>query len=325
MNLTNKGGFNMKRHFIFPIFLAGITSACIFAGCNMMGPQPLTETTTRGNISISVDESFKLLYDTELYTFESQYSDAKIKPNYKPETDVLADLLNDSVRTIVLTRDLTKEEKALLFSKKFVARTTKVAHDALALIVNTENPDTLLLVEQLEAIFRGKLSSWNQITPKSPATPINVVFDNNKSGNVRYIREKFSLTGNFPSNCFAVNSNEEVIKYVEKNRSALGIISVNWISDKNDSVSNRFLKGVRVVEVGTSREARSNYCKPYQGYIAENSYPLCRDVYMISRETFSGLGTGFVSFVAGDQGQRIILKSGLVPATMPIRLIQVKK
>jgi phosphate transport system substrate-binding protein len=46
---------------------------------------------------------------------------------------------------------------------------------------------------------------------------------------------------------------------------------------------------------------------------------------MICREPYSGLGTGFVSFVAGDQGQRIILKSGLVPATMPVRLIQVKK
>ena len=315
----------MKRLLVFPIFLAGFASVIIFAGCNMMGKQTLTESPTRGNISMSVDESFKLLYDTELYTFQSLYPDAKIKASYKPESDVLADLMNDSVRTIVLTRDLTKEEKELLFEQKFVARTTKVAHDGLALIVNHDNPDTLLLVEQLEAIFRGKLSSWNQINPKSPSIPINVVFDNNKSGNVRFIREKFALTGNFPPNCFAVNSNSEVIKYVENNRSALGIISVNWVSDKSDSVSNRFLKDIRIVEVGTSNETKSNFSKPYQGYIAEGSYPLCRDVYMICREPISGLGTGFVSFVAGDQGQRIILKSGLVPATMPIRLIQVKK
>lgn len=315
----------MKRYLLSPVFMAGCTLVLILAGCNMMGVQPIKETPTRGNISISIDESFKLLYDTELYTFQSFYPDAKIRANYKPESDVLADLMNDSVRTVVLTRDLTKEEKDLLFSQKFVARTTKVAHDGLALIVNRANPDTLMLVEQLEAIFRGKLSSWNQISPKSPAMPINVVFDNNKSGNVRYIREKFSLTGNFPPNCFAVNSNEEVIKYVEKNLSALGIISVNWVSDKSDSVSNRFLDNIKVVKVGTSKEDKSSYSKPYQGYIAEGSYPLRRDVYMISRETFAGLGTGFVSFVAGDQGQRIILKSGLVPATMPIRLIQIKK
>jgi phosphate transport system substrate-binding protein len=287
-----------------------------------MGVQPLEETPTRGNIRISVDESFQLLLDTQLYTFQALYSDAKIAASYKPEVDVLADFMNDSVRTIVLTRDLTKEEKANLLIEKYVARTTKVAHDALALIVNRSNPDTLLLDSQLADILRGKITTWKQINQNSPDNTINVVFDNNKSGNVRYFREKFGLSGNFPSNCFAVNNNEEVIKYVKSNPSALGIISVNWISDTQDSVSEKFLQDIRVVEVGTNP---LNYCKPFQGYMAEGSYPFCRDVYMIVRESFSGLGTGFASFVAGDQGQRIILKSGLVPATMPIRLIEIKK
>ena len=313
----------MNRILLQPFFLALTTLAIIVASChNPMGVQPLSETPTRGNIKISVDESFQLLFDTQSYTFQSLYEDAKLTIRYKPEFDVLADLMNDSVRTVALTRDLTKEEKDYLLAKKFIARTTKIAHDALALIVNRNNPDTLLLDAQFADIFRGKISTWNQLNPKSSNNTINVVFDNNKSGNVRYFREKFALTGNFPENCFAVNNNEEVIKYVKENPSALGIISVNWISDTQDSVSEIFLKDVRIVEVGTNT---LNYCKPFQGYIAEGSYPFCRDVYIVSRETFSGLGTGFASFVAGDQGQRIILKSGLVPATMPIRLIQINK
>jgi len=313
----------MKRIILHPFFLSIIMLILVFSSCrNPMGVQPLEETPTRGNIKISVDESFQLLYDTQVYTFESLYVDAKINVSYKPEVDVLADLMNDSVRTVVLTRELTQKEKDYLLAQKFVSRTTKVAHDALALIVNKANPDTLILDFQFADIFRGKIKTWNQIDPKSPEKPISIVFDNNKSGNVRYFREKFDLKGNFPSNCFAVNTNEEVINFVKNNPSALGIISVNWISDTQDSVSNKFLESVKVVEVGTDP---LNYCKPYQGYIAEGSYPFCRDVYMISRETFSGLGTGFASFVAGDQGQRIILKSGLVPATMPIRLIQIKK
>jgi len=323
MKLTINVELTMKRTPWFLGILAFVMLTVFICGCkNPMGKQTLDETPTRGNISISVDESFQLLLDTELFTFHSLYPDAKIKANYKPEADVLADLMNDSVRTIVLTRDLTKSEKDLLFSQKFIARTTKVAHDALALIVNRDNSDTLLLMSQLEDIFRGKISRWGQINSKSGSSPINVVFDNNKSGNVRYFQEKFSLTGSFPANFFAVNSNNEVLNYVQKNRNALGIISVNWISDKNDSISNRFLKSIRVAEIGTDA---GDYCKPYQGYIAEGTYPLCREVYIISRETFAGLGTGFASFVAGDQGQRIILKSGIVPATMPIRLINVKK
>jgi len=313
----------MKRIALHPFILAITMVILLVASCrNPMGVQPLDEAPTRGNIKISVDESFQLLLDTQLYTFQSQYENAHITPFYKPEVDVLSDFMNDSVRTIVLTRDLTKEEKEYLLSQKFVVRTTKVAHDALALIVNPANPDTVLLDSQFADIFRGKITSWKQINPQSPDNQINVVFDNNKSGNVRYFREKFSLTGNFPSNCFAVDNNQEVINYVKNNPSALGIISVNWISDTQDSISEKFLESVRVVEVGTNA---LDYCKPFQGYIAEGSYPFCRDVYMISRETFSGLGTGVASFVAGDQGQRIILKSGLVPATMPIRLIEIKK
>jgi phosphate transport system substrate-binding protein len=313
----------MKRVLFHPFTLALTMIALVVASCrNPMGVQPLDETPTRGNIKISVDESFQLLYDTQLYTFQSLYVDAKITPAYKPEVDVLADFMNDSVRTVVLTRDLTKEEKEYLLAQKFVVRTTKVAHDALALIVNPANPDTQLLDIQFADIFAGKITSWKQINPKSPDRPVNVVFDNNKSGNVRYFREKFKLTGNFTTNCFAVDNNTEVINYVKNNVGALGIVSVNWISDTQDSISEKFLESVRVVEVGTNT---MNYCKPFQGYIAEESYPFCRDVYMISRETFSGLGTGFASFVAGDQGQRIILKSGLVPATMPIRLIEIKK
>jgi phosphate transport system substrate-binding protein len=47
-------------------------------------------------------------------------------------------------------------------------------------------------------------------------------------------------------------------------------------------------------------------------------------VYVISREARSGLGTGFASFVAGNAGQLIFLKGGLLPATVPIRSVRVR-
>lgn len=312
------------KQFISGLYLAVILMGviCLESCNNPMGKQPLKEAPTQGNIRISIDESFQLLFDTELYTFQSLYENAKITPAYKPEAEVLSDFMNDSVRTVVLTRDLTQQEKDYLLAQNFVVRTTKVAHDALALIVNPANNDTMILENQFADILKGKLSTWKQLNPRSPDKPVNVVFDNNKSGNVRYFREKFGLTGNFPQNCFAVNSNQEVMNYVKNNPSALGIISVNWISDEHDSITMTFLKSVKVMEVGTEN---SDYCKPYQGYIAESSYPFCREVYMITRETFSGLGRGFISFVAGDQGQRIVRRSGLVPATMPLRLIEVHR
>ena len=69
--------------------------------------------------------------------------------------------------------------------------------------------------------------------------------------------------------------------------------------------------------------ATSRFFKPYQGYIADGTYPFKRTIYYISREAGTRLGTGFAAYLAGDIGQRIILKSGLVPATVPVRLVNI--
>ncbi|HNW98616.1 MAG TPA: substrate-binding domain-containing protein [Bacteroidales bacterium] len=283
----------------------------------------INETPTSGNIKIAVDEAYQLLYDTEIYTFESIYANAKINASYKPEGEAFADFMNDSARIVITNRKLTDTEEKVLMSKQIYPKTVKIAIDALAFIINNDNPDTLLQYEQIADIFSGKINKWNQINPKSLLTELNVVFDNTKSCNTRFIKEKFNLKNDFPKNCFAVNTNSDVISYVEKNKNAIGIISVNWISDKDDSISHEFLKKIKVISVSTPGSI-DDYYKPYPGNIAEGSYPLTRDVYMINRETFTGLGTGFVSFVAGEKGQRIALKSGLVPATMPVRLITIK-
>jgi phosphate transport system substrate-binding protein len=90
-------------------------------------------------------------------------------------------------------------------------------------------------------------------------------------------------------------------------------------------MTDQFLSKIRVVELSPpdTSQFSNEFFKPYQAYIALKQYPLTRDVYMISREGRNGLGTGFASFVAGDQGQRIIRLMGMLPATMPVRLIQV--
>ncbi|MEI8201751.1 MAG: substrate-binding domain-containing protein [Bacteroidota bacterium] len=287
----------------------------------------IDETPTRGHIKITVDESYQLLIDAELQVFQSIYTYAKVDVAYKPEAEAIADLMNDSVRLVVVNRKLTDQEDQYLKNKQLIPRTTKIAYDGMAFIVNKKNTDTLIRWDQIRDIFAGRINNWKQLNPKSNSADLKVVFDNNKSGNVRQIKEQFKINQSFPEYCFAVKSNPEVIKYVEENQHAIGVIGVNWISDPHDTISHQFLNNINVVEIGNENNTDGSglYCKPYQGYIAESSYPLRREVYIISRETFSGLGTGFASFVAGDKGQRIILKAGMVPATMPVRLIQVKK
>jgi len=283
------------------------------------------ETPTRGNIKIGVDNSYKLLLDTEIFTFEAIYNYAEINPLYKPEMDVLNDFINDSVRIMITGRQLTKEENDYLISKDIYPKTTKIAYDAVAFIINSSNNDTMMNFNEVKDIFSGKISSWKDMSTKGIDGKIQVVFDNEKSGNIGFLAKKTGIT-KYPSNFVALKTNEAVINYVESHENALGIVSVNWISDKDDSLSNSFLKRVKVLAIASEINPEGpDYYRPYAGFIADESYPFIREVYAINRETFLGLGTGFISFIAGEKGQRIILKSGMIPAVMPVRLVKLKK
>lgn len=66
-----------------------------------------------------------------------------------------------------------------------------------------------------------------------------------------------------------------------------------------------------------------NSFRPYQAYIATGSYPLSRPVYILLNDPRGALPSGFTAFLTGARGQRIILKSGLVPATEPVRIVHV--
>ena len=283
----------------------------------------LDETPTRGKISISVDDSYELIIESEINAFVHVYPYAEITAQYKPEYDVVSDFLNDSVKVIVSSYQLREDQIQDLRDQLVIVRSTAIAHDALAIIIHQENLDSLLTYNTIKDIFQGKISSWKQINAQSKLDKINVVFDHTRSGNIRYFKEKFGLTGNLPENFYAVESNEEVINYISRNRHGLGIISMNWISDQDDALSKSFINRIKVVGLSQPYLDENTFHLPSQGSIYNKSYPFTREVYCHSRESFAGLGSGFISWLAGEKGQRIILKSGLLPATMPIRLVQV--
>jgi phosphate transport system substrate-binding protein len=296
----------------------------VLFSCTARGPKIPDETPTRGDIRIFSDESFQPLIETEVFTFTHLYKNAKIKPVYKPEIDIINDFMSDSVKVIVTSKKLSEDQIKWLRDTLIITRTTTFAYDALALVTNKENTDTLIKYETIKDIFQNKVTRWNQINPKSKLGDINIIFDNTKSGNIRYFKERFEISDKLPANFFAVNSNKDVIDFVSKNKNAIGIVSRNWISDEHDSTSLSLTNKVNTLAISQPYLNDGSYYRPYQGSIYDKSYPFVREIYLISREIFRGLGSGFIQWACAEQGQRIVLKSGLVPANMPIRLVQIK-
>ena len=304
-----------------------VSLLAILSSCNHTPDKPkFSDTPTSGEITMVCDESYQPLVSAEADTFQGIYHYAKVHVKYLPEGEAFKELVsNDSIRVIVAARDLNESEKEYFKSRQLIPRITKVAIDAVALVINNENPDSLIKYEQLKNIIGGSTSTWKQLNPKSKLDSITLVFDKSGSANARYLQQKFLNKNEVPKNWFATNSNAEVVEYVSKNKNSLGVISVNWISDRDDPMANQFLSKICVIAVSPPDSAHDagEYFKPYQAYISLKQYPLIRDVFIISREGRNGLGTGFASFVAGDQGQRIVRLMGMLPATMPVRLIQV--
>ena len=178
-----------KLLFYIPVFglLLFLTS------CGSMGKKAINETPTRGNIRIVADESFQPLIETEVFTFIHLYSSAKIKPEFKPEYDVINDFMNDSVKVIVTSKKLSDYQIQYLRDTQIIARTTTYAYDALALITNLDNKDTLVKYNTVKDIFLGKINAWKEVNEKSKLGDIRIIFDNTKSGNIRYFKELFEI------------------------------------------------------------------------------------------------------------------------------------
>ena len=311
----------MKRQF----WLIGIVLLAVLSACRSKSKEGPTDTYSSGVIAIAADESFEPIIQEEIDVFESLYPLAGIVPRYTTEVEAINLLLKDSVRLAIATRTLTKEEMNSFHSRKFFPREIKLATDGLALIVNRANPDSLLSVRDFRRILTGEVKNWKEVNPNSRLKGIQVVFDNKNSSTVRFAVDSICKGVPLSSQLKALKTNREVIDYVARTPDAIGIIGVNWLSDRNDSTGLSFSKEVRLMSVSAADKAMpDNSYKPYQAYLYYGDYPLARSIYALLNDPRSALPWGFASFLASDRGQRIILKSGLVPATQPVRVVNVK-
>ena len=293
----------------------------IFASCDTRNKN--AETPTSGHAWIAVDESLKPLVEVEENVFESIYPNAHLDFIYVSEQEVIKLMLSDSVKLCIITRHLTVKEKSHYDEKKITPRYSPFAKDAIAFILNKKSTDTIFTLPQLSKILDGTFTSWEEINPENDDKKIKVVFDNGSSGAIRYLKDSLLNGKDIGKQCYAVNNNGAVIDQVEKDPLSIGIIGMAWISDVDDSIAHSFLNRIKVAELVPKylMNVQAQTMKPYQAYVALKQYPFWRNIEMINCSGRTGLGTGFASFIASDKGQRIVLKAGMVPATTPVRII----
>ncbi|OSZ82269.1 hypothetical protein CAP35_03090 [Chitinophagaceae bacterium IBVUCB1] len=294
----------LKLHSVKKGFLHITICAALLAVAASCGNEPAankpTDNLVSGTIDISADETYRPIIEQQKQVFDSSFPDAHVNIHYKSETECIKDFLNDKARLILVTRELSKDEKAMLEGKKIVATSLAVAKDAVAVVVNKAATDTVLSRSQLQGIVAG---TYNK--------KYTVVFDNQGSSTVRYVTDSLMAGGKLGSNVFAAKGNDSVIHYVANNPNAIGFVGVSYISDYNDPEGLAFIKDVRVLAI--VNDSTKKEFQPYQAYIAPNWYPLTRKLYYIHRETYQGLGTGFAKFLSEERGQLVFKQARLFP------------
>lgn len=309
----------LKNGIFFLIFLS-------MEACQQKDAKQAKSTAFAGEITVSADETLFPLLDAEKTIFENTYPEARVQMKYTSETDAIKDLMEQKIPIAVVGRKLTPEEEQYFQKKSLVPRYTRIATDAVVAIVHPNNPDTAIVFSQLLKILKGESKSWKSLNPASPLGKIDIVFDNQNSGTVSFILNLTQQTA-LPPNAYATKSNKETILYVAEHPDAIGLVGWSWLSDSDDPLAKEFKQRTKIVALtsasteGATAQVKTFY-KPYQLNLSNESYPMGRDVFVINCEGYVGLGSSFTSFMAGEQGQRIVLKAGLVPSFPPTRWVE---
>ncbi|MBS3913843.1 MAG: substrate-binding domain-containing protein [Bacteroidetes bacterium] len=264
---------------------------------------------TQGDITMGVDYGDSFVMAEFLSLFRQDYPKANITVVHTCELNLLRQLRDRKFGFVVMNRDLSRQEKDALQSLDVNVRSALVGKTSIALIVNPANPVDSLSISDLKKMLTGELSHWNALGANGK---IQLVFDEGCGSNYQYFSNVFLKNQTMYKGVFGKKNPREILEYVANNKNALGFVSLNWIADRTDSASVKYVKNIKVLAVENSKKKK--YYLPFQSQIAAAEYPFLQEIYMHDFQGYSGLAQGFIAWSCSQPGQILMKKSGLIPA-----------
>ena len=191
------------------------------------------------------------------------------------------------------SRDMKDKEKKLAGEKGVTPVRHTVALDCIVPIVNPVNPVKDLTVEQLKAIYTGKVKKWNEVGGENK--PIVVVSRDSSSGTFEVWNEKVLDKEKVRPDAQLQASNGAVAQTVAGNKYAIGYVGIGYLNDN--------IKGLTINGVKASAKTAM-----------DNSYPVARALYMFTQGEPQGEVKKFIDFVKSPEGQKIAVEEGFVAA-----------
>lgn len=206
------------------------------------------------------------------------------------------------------TTDIAMASRRIKFSEKMKfagigleAEEVIVAYDALAVVVNPSNPVDSLTREQLEAIFRGKITNWKEVGGED--RKIVVYSRETSSGTYEFFKESVLDNKNYMSGILSMPATGAIIQSVRQTKGAIGYIGLAYL--------NPYVKPLSV-----SYDGGAHYALPSVETAADGSYPIVRPLYYYYDPSKESVVEPFVSYVLSETGQASVLEQGFIPVKM---------
>ena len=193
--------------------------------------------------------------------------------------------LNNTVNIGMSSRQLKNEEKVL--------NQIIICYDGISLVVNPKNPINELSLEDIRAIFSGKISNWNELGWVD--RKIDAVTREEGSGTRGSFEELVMKGVEIDDGIMVQDSNGSVKEVVATDPYAIGYISLGLVDAK--------VKALTIDGVGPSIET-----------IKLGKYKIVRPFLYVTHGELDDSGKEFVNFVLSEAGQNVLKKEGLIGA-----------
>ena len=280
-----------KTSFLFLYFIL------IFTDCNERQISPL-----KGSLKCYVDESLYNIVKAARDTFVVQYPGSSIELVSAKAGEGIASVLNKEAKIFISTRELNAEEKAFSEKAKLDLHHFSFCYDAVVPIVSINDLKFQITVQEIKSLISGQTKNYKVFVPEY------------NSGIYEYLKDSV-LDKKELQNVTIVKSEEETISKVKETKKSIGFVGVNTLND---------VKGIKVLELGSKIRSDGEvlYYKPYAAYLITQNYPFTRTTTIFLNEIGVGLASGFATFLTSFNGQQIVAKNNLGPATVPIKMVK---
>jgi phosphate transport system substrate-binding protein len=216
----------------------------------------------------------------------------------------IAALINGTVDVANASRQIKTEEVDEAQANGIDPIEFVIARDAIAIVINPNNPVDQLTIAQISAIYSGEINNWSEVGGDD--RPIVRLSRETNSGTHVYFLEQVLRQGNsddttlFATNTLLLPSSEGISAEIRQNPNAIGYDGLGYVTED-----------MKVVAVAIAAEGPFVYPSP--DTVNDGTYPIARDLYMYTAGEPTGLLAEYIAWILDDAAQLIVTQLGFVP------------